>query len=82
MVLKYAIKRQLALYLRIISSWLLHCDVGLYLAVQLCFIRRVRICVTASWFTLSCWHSCWTSVVRIKVNPHSPRIQMYSQWRS
>ena len=35
---KCAIKRQLALYLRIISSRLLHCDACLYLAVQLCFI--------------------------------------------
>jgi len=34
---KYAIKRQLALYLRIISSRLLHCDGCLYLAVPLCF---------------------------------------------
>lgn len=37
-VTKYAIKRQLALYLRIISRRLLHCYVCLYLAVQLCFI--------------------------------------------
>ena len=71
MVLKYVITGLLELYLWIISG-LLHCDVWLHRAVQLCFV--VCECVTASGFTLSCWHSCLTSVARIKVNLHFCRI--------